>query len=92
MHCLHDLGRHAGTASHELEALNLQMRPGGWTVDLSGTVARFAVASVLIAGVMRHEGLDRLPGCVFPQVLPLLFYIRRARLSKHDQSCCCTCA
>lgn len=63
----------------------LQMRPGGWTVDLSSTVARFAVASALIAGVMWHEGLDQLPGFVFPQVLPLLFDIRKARLSKQDQ-------
>ncbi|GAA3302948.1 hypothetical protein GCM10020218_099460 [Dactylosporangium vinaceum] len=63
----------------------LQMRPGGWTVDLSGTVARFAVASALIAGVMWHEGLDQLPGFLFPQVLPLLFDVRRARLTKQDE-------
>ncbi|MEU8660252.1 hypothetical protein [Actinoplanes philippinensis] len=63
----------------------LRLRPGGWTVDLSSTVARFAVASALIAGVMWHEGMDQLPGFVFPQVLPLLFDIRKARLSKQDK-------
>ena len=63
----------------------LQMRPGGWTVDLSGTLARFAVASALITGVMWHEGLDQLPGFVFPHVLPLLFDVRKARLTKQDQ-------
>jgi hypothetical protein len=32
-----------------------------------------------------YQGLDQLPGFVFPQVLPLLFDVRKARLTKQDQ-------
>jgi hypothetical protein len=63
----------------------LRMRPGGWTVDLRVTAVRTAVAAALIAGSMWPAGLDQLPAFVLPQVLPLLFDVRRARLSRQDE-------
>jgi hypothetical protein len=63
----------------------LQMRPGGWIVDLSSTVVRSAVAAALIGGAMWPAGLDQLPGFVLPAVLPMLFDIRRARLTRQDR-------
>jgi hypothetical protein len=66
-------------------AAGLQVRPGGWTVDLAGTIARTSVAAALIAGAMWPAGLDQLPAYVLPQVLPLLFDVRRSRLTRSER-------
>jgi hypothetical protein len=63
----------------------LRMRPGGWTVDLTNTTVRVVVASGLIAACMWYTGLDQLPAFILPQVLPLLFDITKARLTRQDE-------
>jgi hypothetical protein len=63
----------------------LHMRPGGWTVDLTDSTARFVVAAALIAACLWYVGLDQLPAILLPQVLPILFDIKKARLSRSDQ-------
>lgn len=63
----------------------LRMRPGGWSVDLGVSAVRAAVAAALIAGCMWPAGLDQLPAFVLPAVLPLLFDVQRARLTRQDE-------
>jgi hypothetical protein len=63
----------------------LQVRPGGWVIDLRASAVRTALAAALVGGVMWQAGLDQLPGYVLPAVLPLLVDVRHARLTHGDR-------
>jgi hypothetical protein len=63
----------------------LEMRPGGWVVDLKASTAKFAVSAAVLTGVMVSSGYDQIPAYVLPAVLPLLFDVERAKLNRGDR-------
>jgi len=63
----------------------LEMRPGGWVVDLKASTAKFAVSAAVLTGVMVASGYDQIPAYVLPAVLPLLFDVERAKLNRGDR-------
>jgi hypothetical protein len=65
------------------EALNL--RGGGWTVDLRGGLVRTALATAFIAGVLAASGVTGLLPLVAPAVLPLLFDVHQVRLKPSEE-------
>lgn len=65
------------------EALNL--RSGGWAIDLRGGLIRTALATAFIAGVLAASGVTGLLPLVAPAVLPLLFDVRQVRLSRSQE-------
>ena len=60
------------------EALNL--RGGGWVVDLRGGLVRSVLATAFLAGVLAASGVTGLLPLVAPAVLPLLFDVHQVRL------------
>jgi hypothetical protein len=71
----------AGTEGEE--ALNL--RGGGWVVDLRGGLVRTALATAFIAGVLAASGVTGLLPLIAPAVLPLLFDVRQVRLKPSQE-------
>lgn len=67
------------------ELPGLQVRPGGWVIDLRASAVRTVLAAALVGGVMWRAGLDQLPGYVLPAVLPLLVDVRQVRLTHGDR-------
>lgn len=65
------------------EALNL--RSGGWAIDLRGGLIRTALATAFIAGVLAASGVTGLLPLVAPAVLPLLFDVHQVRLSRSQE-------
>ena len=65
------------------EALNL--RGGGWVVDLRGGLVRTALATAFIAGVLAASGVTGLLPLVAPAVLPLLFDVHQVRLKPSQE-------
>lgn len=65
------------------EALNL--RSGGWAIDLRGGLIRTALATAFIAGALAASGVTGLLPLVAPAVLPLLFDVRQVRLSRSQE-------
>jgi hypothetical protein len=63
----------------------LEIRPGGWIVNLQSSAARFALTSALMTGVFFAAGFDQIPSYVLPAVLPLLIDIDQAKLSRGDR-------
>ena len=67
------------------ESEGLQVRPGGWILDLKQSAVRATLGAALIGGLMAPAGLDQLPGYVLPAVIPLLLDVRSARLTRTDR-------
>jgi len=65
------------------EVLNL--RGGGWVVDLRGGLVRTALATAFIAGVLAASGVTGLLPLVAPAVLPLLFDVHQVRLKPSEE-------
>lgn len=63
----------------------LEIRPGGWIVNLQSSAARFALTTALMTGVFFAAGFDQIPAYVLPAVLPLLIDIDQAKLSRSDR-------
>jgi hypothetical protein len=63
----------------------LEMRPGGWILDLKASTAKFAVSAAILTGVMVASGYDQIPAYVLPAVLPLLVDVERAKLNRSDR-------
>jgi hypothetical protein len=76
----------AGAVSEESGDDTLYLRPGGWTVDASGTAVKASLATALLTGVLLASGLTGLTPLVAPAVLPLLFDIRRVRLTRSQDA------
>ena len=72
-------------ASLDPSQSGLEMRPGGWVVDLKASTAKFAVSAAVLTGVMVASGYDQIPAYVLPAVLPLLFDVERAKLNRGDR-------
>ena len=65
---------------------NLEMRPGGWKVNLSGSLVKLALTTALMTGVLWEAGFDQLPTYVLPAVLPLVVDVERAALSREHKT------
>lgn len=65
---------------------NLEMRPGGWKVNLSASLVKLALTTALMTGVMWQAGFDQLPTYVLPAVLPLVVDVKRATLSRGQKT------
>jgi hypothetical protein len=63
----------------------LEVRPGGWVVDTTSSLARAAVTAALMTAVMYAGGFDQIPAYVLPAVLPLVVDLDRVRLSRADR-------
>ena len=63
----------------------LEVRPGGWVVDTTSSLARTAVTAALMTAVMYAGGFDQIPAYVLPAVLPLLIDLDRVKLSRSDR-------
>jgi hypothetical protein len=63
----------------------LEIRPGGWIVNLQSSAARFALTSALMTGVFFAAGFNQIPAYVLPAVLPLLIDIDQAKLGRGDR-------
>jgi hypothetical protein len=63
----------------------LEVRPGGWVVDTTSSLARAAVTAALMTAVMYAGGFDQIPAYVLPAILPLLVDMDRVRLSRSDR-------
>lgn len=75
-------------AAHALDqgsGEELDLRAGGWTVDLSGGVVRTGLCAALLTGVLAMAGVTALAPVVLPAVLPLLFDVRRTRVTAGDR-------
>lgn len=63
----------------------LEVRPGGWVINTTSSLARAAIAAALMTGVMYAGGFDQIPAYVLPAVLPLVVDLDRVRLSRGDR-------
>ncbi len=63
----------------------LHMRPGGWRINLSASVARTVLAAVIVGGALATVGADQIPLQLLPVVLPFLVDIERVRLNRADR-------
>jgi hypothetical protein len=63
----------------------LEVRPGGWVIDTTSSLARTAVTAALMTAVMYAGGFDQIPAYVLPAILPLLVDMDRVRLSRSDR-------
>lgn len=76
----------AHAVAHDAPGADLELRPGGWEVDLSQGAARTAVAMAFVAGLLVLLGAPQVAPAVVTTVVPLLFDVRRVRLSE-SQGC-----
>ena len=60
----------------------LDLRSGGWVIDLRGGLIRGALATAFLAGVLAASGVAGLLPLVAPAVLPLLFDVHQMRLTR----------
>jgi hypothetical protein len=66
-------------------AETLELRSGGWVIDLRGGLIRSALATAFLAGVLAASGVTGLLPLVAPAVLPLLFDVRQVRLTRSQE-------
>lgn len=61
------------------------MRPGGWRVNVVGSIAKSVLAGSLLGAVLFINGAHDIPLELYPAVLPLLIDVERVRLSRRDR-------
>jgi hypothetical protein len=69
----------------DAEGGDLDFRLGGWQVDLGKTAVQAGLVSAFLGGVLAVLGVDQVPVEVLPAVVPLVFDIRRSRLTKSQE-------
>jgi hypothetical protein len=63
----------------------LEVRPGGWVVNTTSSLARAAVTAAVMTAVMYAGGFNQIPAYVLPAVLPLVVDLDRVKLSRGDR-------
>ncbi|WP_426763046.1 hypothetical protein ACP3TD_11540 [Pseudarthrobacter sp. 1G09] len=63
----------------------LHMRPGGWRINLSESLARVVLTSAVVGAGLVFAGADQIPLELLPTVLPLLVDLKRVRLDRQDR-------
>lgn len=67
------------------ESGQLQMRPGGWRIKLSSSVAKATVAAAIVGAGLLTMGASQIPLTLLPAVLPLLVDLERVKLNATDR-------
>lgn len=65
---------------------DLRMRPGGWQVNIRGSLVKALLAAVLVGAGLFVDGKDDIPAEIIPAVLPLLVDLTRVRLNRQDRA------
>lgn len=63
----------------------LHMRPGGWRINLSASIARTLLAGAIVGSALLTIGADQVPLELLPAVLPLLVDIEKVSLDRRDR-------
>lgn len=63
----------------------LHMRPGGWRMDIAGSVVRAALAAGLLGAGLFLGGADDVPVELLPAVVPLLVNLEKVRLDRRER-------
>ncbi len=71
--------------SEEDDEHRLDLRAGGWTIDITNSVVRSALVLALLSGALVAAGAAGLAPLVLPAVLPLLVDIDKVRLRPSDE-------
>lgn len=69
----------------ETSAGELQMRPGGWRINVGASVVRTLVAASIVGAGLLMIGADQIPVELLPAVLPLLVDVEKVRLDRRDR-------
>ncbi|GAB3438965.1 hypothetical protein GCM10027517_11820 [Phycicoccus ginsengisoli] len=64
----------------------LEVRPGGWTVNIAGSVAKAVLATALVAAGLAAAGRDDVPAELIPAVLPLVVDLAKVRLDRKERA------
>lgn len=64
---------------------DLGFRLGGWEIDLGKAAVQAGLVSAFLGGVLAVMGVDQVPVEVLPAVIPLVFDIRRCRLTASQE-------
>lgn len=64
---------------------NLDYSPGGWVLTLWDGATKSAILSALMWAMLSMAGYPQLPILVIPAVLPLLFDLKKSRLSASQE-------
>ena len=71
--------------SYENSPDNLAYSPGGWVLNLWDGATRSAILSALMWSMLSMAGYPQLPIVVLPAVLPLLFDLKKSKLSASQE-------
>ena len=72
-------------AAADTTAGELQMRPGGWRINVGASVVRTLLASCLVGAGLLTIGADQIPIELLPAVLPLLIDVEKVRLDRRER-------
>lgn len=72
-------------AAMEQSPTALELRPGGWRVDVAATMLRTALTTSILTAALWLSGIDQIPAAVMPAVLPMLIVTERVRLNRREQ-------
>lgn len=64
--------------------VELAVRPGAWTFDVRSAAAQTLLCSATLSGILIAAGYDQIPGYVLPTIVPIVFNLKAARLSRRD--------
>lgn len=66
--------------------ITLQMRPGGWRINLTASLAKTMLAGSFVAAALAITGNDDIPAELIPAVLPLFMDVEKVRLDRRDRA------
>lgn len=78
-----EAAHYAGTG--EPRPADLEFRLGGWEIDLGKTAVQAGLVTAFLGGALAVLGVDQVPVELLPTVIPLVFDIRRARLTPSQE-------
>lgn len=67
------------------ESGQLQLRPGGWVINLSSSLIKTTVAAAIVGASLATIGASQIPLALLPAVLPLLVDMKRVKLNAADR-------
>lgn len=73
---------YSGNAKTDRE---LAFEPGGWKIQVSGSILKTSLVAASLAGVLYLSGFNTISGYVLPAVLPLLVDIEKVKLKKSEE-------
>lgn len=67
------------------QQVQLQYKPGGWTIKLSESALKTGVVTSLLGGILVAAGITGLPALLIPAIVPLMFEVEKVRLTRSEQ-------